>query len=182
MDDGGEFRSEPMCIVFGLSGSGKTALLDKYKELLGVDRDSVLAFPSRKGGLVDMRVCEMNEDNIQAFRNGLVFLQGDAYVGVYSISNRHSFKFVETYLTALKRKQKKCKLKFIVVANKSDEERKREVVDEEGVELARRFGESFFFRTSALNDANIRELFSKAADVVNDSPDPRLQGGCCTVC
>ncbi|XP_064466985.1 GTP-binding protein GEM-like [Ornithodoros turicata] len=84
-------------------------------------------------------------------------IPGDAYLVVYSTTDRSSFEKAVDLLFELKRKGKMATKAVILVANKSDLVRSREVSTEEGKSTARAY-ECKFTETSAGIGHNVDEL------------------------
>ena len=83
---------------------------------------------------------------------------------VYDISCRESFNNVTTWIDDCKAQTSK-NLFMILIGNKSDLEDKREVSNDEGRELAEKYGLDFF-ETSAKTGANVNEMFFFTAESI----------------
>ena len=83
---------------------------------------------------------------------------------VYDITNRDSFANVSTWIEDCKNQSPKT-IYMILVGNKSDLEDKRQVSQEEGQELAEKYGLEFY-ETSAKTGSNVDEVFFKSADEI----------------
>ena len=76
---------------------------------------------------------------------------------VYDITNKLSFKSVEKWVNRIREVADK-KSSFILVGNKSDLEKQREITEEKGKEKAHKI-EAAFLETSALSGDNIEKAF-----------------------
>jgi len=86
---------------------------------------------------------------------------GDAFIVVYAITNAGTFKTARETLEHLEKLRKDSdnkKFALVLVGNKCDLVRKRQVSTEEGVKVAAEFGAKFI-ETSAMLDVNTNELF-----------------------
>ena len=84
---------------------------------------------------------------------------------VYDVSRKDTFNNVTSWIEDCKKYNGK-NIYIILVGNK-DDLKNREVTEEEGKELADRFGLKFF-ETSALNGHNIEEVFIDACTEINN--------------
>merc|ERR1712072_198681 len=83
---------------------------------------------------------------------------GEGFLLVYSITSRQSFEEILTFQQQILRVKDKDYFPMIVVGNKCDLEGEREVLTEEGQNLARQFG-CKFIETSAKSRLNVEKAF-----------------------
>ena len=172
----------PKCVVVGESGTGKTTLINALNETQDPD-ERVFTISSKAGAIVDMEIIELNNETITDGDNRNFLMRGDAYVFVYSITSQSSFEFVKEVMESLKKRQKKRKMKFIIVANKSDLNDERVISKEQGTTLASQFAKSIYIETCATARDKSPEVFARAADIMNSSPGLQTDVGCaCSVC
>ena len=80
---------------------------------------------------------------------------------VYDISKRESFEHISAWIEECRNSSPKSVF-MVLVGNKSDLEKEREVTEEEGRELAETNG-MLFFETSAKTGKNVVEVFEESA-------------------
>ncbi|XP_019638390.1 PREDICTED: GTP-binding protein RAD-like [Branchiostoma belcheri] len=103
--------------------------------------------------IIDIPATELYDSDDESFLNA-----GDAYVLVYSSTDRESFRRAADVALSLRRAKKTAHTPIIIAANKSDLERRRQVSSEEGVECAVGL-DCKFIETSATFNHNVNELF-----------------------
>ena len=79
---------------------------------------------------------------------------------VYDITKRNSFENITSWIEDCKKNAPKTVL-MVLVGNKCDLEKNREVTEEEGREFAEKNG-MLFFETSALTGKNVEEVFKQS--------------------
>ena len=172
----------PKCVVVGKSGAGKTTLINALNETQDPG-ERVFTISSKAGAIVDMEIIELNDQTITDGDNRNIVLRGDAYVFVYSITSQSSFDFVKEVMESLKKRQKKRKMKFIIVANKTDLDDERVISKEQGTALASECAKSIYIETCATAREHSSEVFARAADIMNSSPGLQTDVGCaCSTC
>ena len=87
------------------------------------------------------------------------FRNGHGFFVVYDITKRSSFENVEKHIQKIIHLKRRHNIPLVIVGNKSDIESKREVSEEEGRNLSKKFRNCSFFQTSAKNANNIIEIF-----------------------
>ena len=85
---------------------------------------------------------------------------------VYDITRRETFDNVINWIEDCKMNSPKT-IYIVLVGNKCDLEKDRQVSSEEGEEIANRFGLKFF-ETSALKTINVNEIFSESAEFIDE--------------
>ena len=109
--------------------------------------------------------------------------QGQAFVLVYSVASKSSFKKLETYrntIRLLKEEPAIC----LLVGNKRDMKQEREVSKKEGIDLANKLGCFAFFETSAKCAKNVARIFEKTVYCLRHATkaeDKRKKGAMCVV-
>ena len=83
---------------------------------------------------------------------------------VYDITDKESFKNVETWVEECKNNSPKT-VTMVLVGNKSDLNNNRVITTEEGAEFASRF-DMQFYETSAFDGTNIDKLFSETSEKI----------------
>ena len=83
---------------------------------------------------------------------------GEGFVFTYSVTSRNTFELISSYRDDVIKFRKGKPFASILVGNKDDLGEQREVVTDEGRELAESWG-SPFFETSAKTESNVDEMF-----------------------
>ena len=83
---------------------------------------------------------------------------GEGFVLVYAINSRDSFDEIANFREMILRAKDSDNFPILLVGNKCDLEKEREVSLQEGKDLAKSFGIPFL-ETSAMNRINIQESF-----------------------
>uniref|UniRef100_A0AAY4BVX7 Ras-related protein Rab-15 n=2 Tax=Denticeps clupeoides TaxID=299321 RepID=A0AAY4BVX7_9TELE len=83
---------------------------------------------------------------------------------VYDITSERSFQHIMKWASDVEEYAPE-KVQKILVGNKSDEEQKRQVATEQGNKLAKAYGMDFY-ETSAFTNHNIKESFTRLAELV----------------
>ena len=91
---------------------------------------------------------------------------------VYDITNRNSFQNVQQWIEDCKKQTPKTVL-LVLIGNKLDLEKNREISYEEGESLALN-NDMLFFETSAKTGENVEELFNKSAQIIVENIDKDL--------
>ncbi|XP_070604176.1 GTP-binding protein GEM [Erythrolamprus reginae] len=154
-------------VLIGEQGVGKTTIasvfagvhdsLDSDCELLGEDTyERTLQVDGESANIMLLDVWENKNEN--GWLQDQCMKVGDAYVIVYSITDRASFERASELRIRLRRARQMEDLPIILVGNKSDLVRRREVSVSEGRACAVVF-DCKFIETSAAVQHNVRELF-----------------------
>ncbi|MBN3273128.1 RAB15 protein, partial [Polyodon spathula] len=83
---------------------------------------------------------------------------------VYDITSERSFQHIMKWASDVDEYAPE-KVQKILIANKADEQRERQVTIEQGVKLANEYGMDFF-ETSACTNYNIKESFTRLTELV----------------
>jgi GTPase KRas protein len=97
--------------------------------------------------------------------------EGRAFLLVYSVASKQSFLEVNAFREKILLVNEDEKVPMVLVGNKCDLENKREVSFEEGVALAKEFGDIPFIESSALNGLNCTEVFHAAVREIRKADD-----------
>ncbi|KAJ1309662.1 hypothetical protein OPQ81_006428 [Rhizoctonia solani] len=117
----------------------------------------------RKQTVVDGSVCHIEivdtagQEEYSTLRDQWV-REGQGFILVYSITERRSFERMETFRQALLRAKSRQPPLFILVGNKCDQTYERQVLKQEGENLAQQWG-CEFMETSARTGQNVEKLF-----------------------
>ncbi|XP_052062025.1 ras-related protein Rap-2a-like [Mytilus californianus] len=143
--------------IMGAHGVGKTALENRFmsSEYMSHIESDIDEFDERK-----LTVVVDNEESTMEFMDLLSIehdvLPADAYVVVFSVHESDSFTLAEGFLQYL-RNELDSDRPIILVANKIDLVRKRQVTKEEARQIAKEF-ECKYIETSAVLNHKVDEL------------------------
>jgi len=156
--------TEYKLVIVGGGGVGKSALTiqfiqnqfvdeydptieDSYRRSVNIDDDN---------SLLDI-LDTAGQEEYSAMRDQYM-RTGEGFLMVYSITARTSFEEIASFREQILRVKDADKVPVVLVGNKSDLERDREVSIHEGKELAKSF-ECPFLETSARTRVNVEECF-----------------------
>lgn len=94
------------------------------------------------------------------------------WILVYSITNRQSFE----YLNRVREYINDDHPSIVLVGNKSDLEKDREIGRQEGQEMADRFGNCLFIEASAKENINVTEIFHSISKLIDYKTDFEKEG------
>jgi len=167
-------------VILGAGGVGKSALTIQFISNHFVDEyDPTIEDSYRRQVLVDERCCILDvldtagQEEYSAMRDQYM-RTGEGFICVYSITSRASFDEIEGMLEQISRVKDSSKYPLVLVGNKCDLERQREVSEAEGRWLAERRG-CPFFESSAKLRLNIDEVFfGLVREIRRFNPPPPL--------
>ncbi|NWI70297.1 REM1 protein, partial [Todus mexicanus] len=154
-------------VLLGDPGVGKTSLANVFtgvqeRDLLeqhgGAMYERTLSVDGEETTLLVMDAWESEQRGEESRRRSRCLRMGDAYVIVYSITDRGSFESASELRIQLRRARQAEDIPIILVGNKTDLVRCREVSVEEGRTCAVVF-DCKFIETSAALQHNVAELF-----------------------
>ncbi|XP_009561016.2 GTP-binding protein REM 1 [Cuculus canorus] len=154
-------------VLLGDPGVGKTTLANLFagvqeRDLLEQHGDAAyectLSVDGEETELLVMDTWEPEQRGKESSRHSRCLQVGNAYVIVYSITDRSSFESASELRIQLRRARQAEDIPVILVGNKSDLVRCREVSVEEGRACAGVF-DCKFIETSAALQHNVDELF-----------------------
>jgi small GTP-binding protein len=101
------------------------------------------------------------QEDFSALRH-VYFRTGDAFVLVYSVTDRFSFEKIETFYKQILRVKDAPSVPIVVIGNKNDLVLERVVTLAEGKELAKRLGNVPFMESSAKSGLNVSQMYHAA--------------------
>jgi len=121
------------------------------------------------------------QETFSAMRE-LYMKNGEGFVLVYSITSQRSLEDLDPIRQGIIRHKNSSNVPMVLVGNKCDLDKKREVDTKEGKELAKGYG-CPFMESSAKSDVNITEIFNSLIDQIwskNGGPptDKKKKAGC----
>ncbi|NXE12067.1 REM1 protein, partial [Lophotis ruficrista] len=166
---GSSSPSEPLyrVVLLGDPGVGKTSLVNLFagvqeRDLLEQHGEAAyertLTVDGEETTLLVMDTWEPEQRGEESWRRSHCLQVGNAYVIVYSITDRGSFESASELRIQLRRARQAEDIPIILVGNKTDLVRCREVSVEEGRACAVVF-DCKFIETSAALQHNVAELF-----------------------
>ncbi|XP_019622623.1 PREDICTED: ras-related protein Rap-2c-like isoform X3 [Branchiostoma belcheri] len=163
----GKSVPEYRVVVMGSAAVGKTSLRIEFctteiiREFIDEDDSMMLDMNERTfsvdGMETTLHLTDTSGHNYVRRRDQYI-PKGDAYLIVYAINDRESFKTASKLLIKLRRSRPLHDIPVILVGNKRDLERSREVKKKEGIACAKVM-ECKFIETSTTIRHNIDELF-----------------------
>ena len=172
------FNYEFKIVLLGDSGVGKTKIVSNYlnggiphkvEPTNGWKSDPKVINTKGKKIIVEiMDISDKNESNISNFCDNC-----DGGFVIYDITNRESYTNVDNYVNQLKKNVNNVPI--ILLGNKVDSDKEREVTEEEGKKKAQQFDISFY-ETSANNGKNIYAAFDK---LINKILAKHKKNNCC---
>ena len=154
-------------VMLGGGGVGKSALTIQYVQEQFVDEyDPTIEDSYRRQTLIDEEIAILEildtagQEEYASMRDQYL-LAGEGFVCVYSITSRSTFNEIEQFIQGILRAKDKNQgeVPIVLVGNKADLEKYREVTTGEGSELAKSLGIANFFETSAKSRQNVQQVF-----------------------
>lgn len=155
-------------VVLGEGGAGKSALTMQYvrHEFIDYHNPTLEDEYTRKTTvddiLVELDILDTGGSNSYSTRSiRRQYLRGaEGFLIVYSVADKRSFTELDQWLTLIERARGYDQMPTVLVGNKADLWRNREVSTEEGEQLAVKLG-CPFLEVSALNRSGVDEAFSE---------------------
>ncbi|OWK56612.1 GTP-binding protein REM 1 [Lonchura striata] len=154
-------------VLLGDPGVGKTSLVNLFagvqeRDLLdqhgGAAYERRLTVDGEETALLVLDTWESEQRGEESQRRSHCLHVGNAYIIVYSVTDRDSFESASELRIQLRRARQAEDIPIILVGNKTDLVRCREVSEEEGQACAAVF-DCKFIETSAALQHNVAELF-----------------------
>ncbi|XP_030318933.1 GTP-binding protein REM 1 [Calypte anna] len=162
------WESRYRVVLLGDPGVGKTSLVNVFT---GVQEpleqhgeaayERTLAVDGEEAAVLVLDCWEQELRGAESWRRNQCLRVGNAYIIVYSITDRGSFESASELRIQLRRARQAEDIPIILVGNKTDLVRRREVSVEEGRACAAVF-DCKFIETSAALQHNVAELFEGA--------------------
>ncbi|KTF75371.1 hypothetical protein cypCar_00014428 [Cyprinus carpio] len=160
-------------VVLGASNVGKTALIVRFltKRFIGDYEANTGALYSRKinldGEQVSLQVQDTPCVSLQDDAEGLYCQEqinrsiywADGYVLVFSITDLNSYRTIQPLYQHVRRIHPSGNIPVIIVGNKSDLLRARQVADHEGKALADELGGPYFEASARENHESVQAAF-----------------------
>ena len=168
-----DFDIKLKIMVLGESMVGKTSLITRYtndkfggRYLCTVGIDFQKKKIEKNGKRVLLQIWDTAGE--ERFRNVTknYFQASQGFILAYDINNKDSFEKVQYWVEEIKLNAEE-KIKCILIGTKSDLD-KREVSEEEGQNLAEKYGYKFL-ETSAKDNINIDETFQALVSEIMDN-------------
>ncbi|KAI8968433.1 ras-like protein 1, partial [Mycotypha africana] len=151
-------------VIVGGGGVGKSALTIQFIQSHFVDEyDPTIEDSYRKQCVIDEETALLDvldtagQEEYSAMREQYM-RNGEGFILVYSITSRLSFEEVNTFYEQIRRVKDRDAFPMVLVGNKCDLDRDRQVSQQEGRDLAKSFG-CPFFETSAKQRIRVDDCF-----------------------
>lgn len=173
---------EHKLVVLGSGGVGKSALTVQFVQGIFVEKyDPTIEDSYRKQVEVDGHQCMLEildtagTEQFTAMRD-LYMKNGHGFILVYSITSQATYSDLQDIYEQIKRvKDTNEDVPIVLVGNKSDLEHERVVGKDQGMALARMFGNCAFLEASAKLKINVNEIFYDIVRQINARQ--RTKGG-----
>jgi Ras-related protein Rab-8A len=163
-------------LMIGDSSVGKTSLVLRYDKrsfsgqfttTIGVDySDRLMEIAGRK---VKLQIWDTaGQERFHSLTTSF-FKRAEGFVVVFDLSQRSTFEGIGRWMSDIS-EQGKSGVNVVLVGNKCDLAEKRAVTEEEGSDLAKRYG-GLYFETSAKENVNIDGVFTHIAEAVKSRLD-----------
>jgi len=181
-------------VVIGAGGVGKSALTVRFVQGKFIERyDPTIEDTYRKLVEVDGQATMLDvfdtagQEDYSSLRDQFIG-KGDGFLIVYSITSQSSFEYSSRLRTNILRvKDVEGSFPMVLVANKVDLEDQRQVGQDAGKQLAKKFG-CPYVETSAKMDTNTSEAFFALIRTVNEhrkangyEEGRKKKGGCAII-
>ena len=156
--------TEYKIVIVGGGGVGKSALTVQFIQNHFVEEyDPTIEDSYRKQVSIDNETCILDildtagQEDYSAMRDQYM-RTGQGFLCLFAINSRASFDEISCFREQIIRAKDEDKVPMVLVGNKCDLERERQVMTTEGKDLAKSFG-CGYFETSAKLRLNVDEAF-----------------------
>ncbi|KAJ6232727.1 ras-like protein rasb [Anaeramoeba flamelloides] len=167
-------------VVVGGGGVGKSALTIQFVQSHFIEEyDPTIEDAYRRQVKIDEETCLLDildtagQEEYSAMRDSYM-RSGEAFVIVYSVTDRNSFDEVAIFHEQITRVKDSDDVPIIIVGNKSDLENQRQISKGEGQDLAKTY-DCPFLETSAKYRINVDEAFFESVREINNQKEKILQ-------
>lgn len=181
-------------VVLGSGGVGKSALTVQFVQGIFVEKyDPTIEDSYRKQAEVDGQQCMLEildtagTEQFTAMRD-LYMKNGQGFILVYSITAQSTFNDIQDLREQILRVKDCEDVPMVLVGNKCDLEDERVVGKDQGLSLARQFGNCTFMETSAKAKIGVNDVFFDLIRQINRTAGMGKKGqdsekkGCCSGC
>ncbi|KAJ6232697.1 ras-like protein rasb [Anaeramoeba flamelloides] len=167
-------------VVVGGGGVGKSALTIQFVQSHFIEEyDPTIEDAYRRQVKIDDETHLLDildtagQEEYSAMRDSYM-RSGEAFVIVYSVTDRNSFDEVAIFHEQITRVKDSDDVPIIIVGNKSDLENERQISKGEGQDLAKTY-DCPFFETSAKYRINVDEAFFESVREINRQKEKLLE-------
>ena len=173
LDLNGSTMREYKIVVLGSGGVGKSALTVQFVQGIFVEKyDPTIEDSYRKQVEVDGQQCMLEildtagTEQFTAMRD-LYMKNGQGFVLVYSITAQSTFNDLQDLREQILRVKDSEEVPMVLVGNKCDLEDERVVGKDQGLNMAKMFGNSSFMETSAKAKIGVTDIFFDLVRQIN---------------
>ena len=128
--------------------------------------DSFLGFQLSDGSIVNVRIMDTGGQERFEALNEKYYKDADCCLLVYAINSKASFERLKDYYIEQLNENNKSIIKVMLLGNKTDLEKEREISKEDGTNLAEKYG-YIFKETSCVDNYNVSDAFSTIIEITN---------------
>ena len=172
-------------VVLGSGGVGKSALTVKFVSGKFVEKyDPTIEDFYRKEIQVDgqpsvLEILDTAGTEQFASMRDLYIKNGQGFLVIYSVTSMQTFQDIKTMKEQIMRVKATDKVPLLLVGNKCDLQRQREVSTQEGEQLAAHWG-CQFLEASAKSTIHVNEVFIEIVREMNFL-QIKEKNGCCSI-
>jgi Ras-related protein Rap-2C len=172
-------------VVLGSGGVGKSALTVKFVSGKFVEKyDPTIEDFYRKEIQVDnqpsvLEILDTAGTEQFASMRDLYIKNGQGFLVIYSVTSMQTFQDIRSMKEQIMRVKATNKIPILLVGNKCDLQRQREVTAQEGEQLAASWG-CPFLESSAKSTHHVNEVFIEIVREMNFL-QTKEKNGCCTI-
>ena len=119
------------------------------------------------GTIINLRIRDTAGQERFSAINENYYKKADCCLLVYDITSKDSFNRLKEYFIPKLKENCKPNIKVVLLGNKTDKKDKRKVSEEEGINLALKYGFNFM-ESSCKDDYNVSDAFTALVEMTNN--------------